>query len=99
MKKEWFQINLLHILNDGFKACLLLLLPSIAKEFAINLSKVGFLGSAINSLEIVLAIPGSHLASKIGGKRVLVGAIFFSAMGYLITSITPHYSIIIGAFI
>lgn len=99
MKKESTQVNLLHILNDGFKASLVLFLPSIAKEFAISLTKIGFLGSAINSLEIILALPASHLASKIGGKKILVAAIFFWAIGYFLTGIAPHYSFVIVSFI
>lgn len=99
MKKEITHINILHILNDGFKASLVLFLPTIAKEFAINLTKVGFLGSAINSLDIFLALPASHFASKIGGKKILVGAIFFWAAGYFFTGLAPHYIFIIPAFI
>lgn len=99
MKKESVQINLLHILNDGLKASLLLFLPFIAKEFMISLTKVGILGSAINSLEIILALPGSHLASKIGGKKILVASLFFCALGYLITGVSPHYGFVIFAFI
>ena len=99
MKKESVQINLLHILNDGFKASLLLFLPFIAKEFMISLTKVGILGSAINSLEIILALPASHLASKIGGKKILVASLFFVAVGYFITGISPHYSFVVFAFI
>lgn len=99
MKKESVQVNLLHILNDGFKASLLLFLPFIAQEFAISLTKVGFLGSAINSLEILLALPASHLASKIGGKKILVASLFFFAIGYFLTGIAPHYGFVIFAFI
>jgi len=99
MKKESAQVNLLHILNDGLKASLLLFLPFIAKEFMISLTKIGVLGSAINSLEIILALPGSHLASKIGGKKILVVSLFFCAIGYFLTGISTHYSFIIAAFI
>lgn len=99
MKKESVQINILHVLNDGLKASLLLFLPFIAKEFMISLTKVGILGSAINSLEIILALPGSHLASKIGGKKILVASLFFCACGYFITGISPNYSFVIVAFI
>jgi predicted MFS family arabinose efflux permease len=98
MKKEAIQVNILHILNDGFKASLILFLPTIAKEFAVSLAKVGFLGSAINSLDILMAIPASHFASKIGGKKILIGTMFFCAAGYLLTSIAPHYILIIPAF-
>ncbi len=99
MKKESIPLNFLHVLNDGFKASLLLLLPFIAKEFAMSLTKVGFLGSAVNSLDIFLAIPAAYFASKIGGKHVLILAVFFSAVGYLLMGIAPHYSFIVLAFI
>lgn len=99
MKKESVQINLLHILNDGFKASLVLFLPTIAKEFAMSLTKVGFLGSVASSLEVVLAIPAGSFASKIGGKKVLVGTIFFCALGYFLTGVAPRYVFIIPAFL
>jgi len=99
MKKEAVEVNILHVLNDGFKASLVLFLPSIAKEFAISLAKVGFLGSAVNSLEILLALPGSHVAAKIGGKKILVGSVFFWALGFLFVGLAPHYLFIIPAFI
>jgi len=99
MKKEAVQINILHILNDGFKASLVLFLPSIAKEFAISLTKIGFLGSAVNSLDIILALPASHLATKIGGKKILFGTVFFWAGGFLLLGIAQNYLFIIPAFI
>lgn len=99
MNKESNQVNLLHILNDGFKASLILFLPTIAKEFAVNLTQVGFLGSVINSLDMILALPVSHLASKVGGKKVLVGTVFFWALGFFLTGIAPHFIFVVPAFI
>lgn len=99
MEKESIHPNFLHILNDGFKASLLLLLPFIAKEFGMSLTKVGFLGSAVNSLDIILAIPAGYFASKIGGKHVLVSALFFCAAGYFLAGIAPNYSFMVFAFI
>jgi len=99
MKKEAVQINVLHVLNDGCKASLVLFLPSLAKEFAISLTKVGFLASAVNSLEILLALPASHLATKIGGKKILLGTVFFWAAGFLLLGIAQNYLLIIPAFI
>lgn len=87
------------MINDGLKASLLLFLPFIAKEFMISLTKVGILGSAINSLEIILALPATHLASRIGGKKILVASLFFCAAGYLIAGVSPHYWFVILAFI
>lgn len=99
MKKESIQINLLHIVNDGCKASLLLFLPFIAKEFMISLTKVGLLGSAANSLEIFLALPASHIASKIGGKKVLAASLLFCATGYLLTGLSFHFNFIIISFV
>ena len=99
MKKEIAQLDLLHVLNDGLKAGLILLLPFIAKEFAIDLTRVGILGSAVNSLDIIMALPAGYLATKFGGKRIIVWAVFFWLFGYLITGVAPVYFLVIIAFL
>jgi len=99
MKKEFTQINLLHILNDGFKASLMLFLPLIAAQFRVGMTQVGFLGGVVNSLDIILALPAGYFASKFGGKSVLIGTVFFWAFGYLITGMAPHYSSVVIGFV
>jgi MFS family permease len=99
MKKDYIQINFLHILNDGFKASLILFLPIIAKHFLIGMTQVGFLGSVVNSLDIILALPSGYFASKIGGKNVLIGTVFFWSLGFFITGISSHYYLVVLGFI
>lgn len=91
-------INLLHILNDGFNASLLLLLPFIAREMKIDLTNVGILGSTVNMLQIFLALPAGYLASKIGGFRLLVIALLVYALAFLISSFSTGYLLVAAAF-
>lgn len=98
-KQEVLAINALHILNDGFKASLLLFLPFIAKDLSISLTKVGLLGTAMNSLEIVMAIPAGIIATKIGGFRLLILLMIFYGLGYFFASLSSLYFMIILAFI
>jgi MFS family permease len=98
MFKKFFTLNILHILNDGFKASLLLFLPFIAQEFSISLTKVGFLGSTVNIFSVLLALPAGIVAAKIGGYKTLLWALFFYTIGYLLTSISPSFYIIVIAF-
>lgn len=94
-----FILNLLHLLNDGYKASLLLLLPFVVKEFGINLTQVGLLGSAVNILEIFLALPAGYLAIKLGGMKTLIVALVLYATGYLLSSFAPAYIVFILAFL
>lgn len=97
--KRTIAINSLHIMNDGFKASILLFLPFIAKDLGISLTKVGFLGSAMNMLEIFLAIPAAYLASRVGGFRLLIITMLFYAIGFWLLSVSQMYSLIIIAFL
>lgn len=98
-KKRTLAINTLHILNDGFKASLLLFLPFIARDLNISLTKVGFLGTAINSLEIFLAIPAGMIAAYVGGFQFLIITMLFYGLGYLLLSLSSTYGVVIIAFI
>ncbi|MFZ2026267.1 MAG: MFS transporter [Microgenomates group bacterium] len=97
--REKIAINTLHILNDGFKASLLLFLPFIARDLNISLTKVGFLGTAINSLEIFLAIPAGMIAAYVGGFQFLIITMLFYGLGYLLLSASFTYVTVIAAFI
>jgi len=97
--KRTIAINSLHIMNDGFRASLMLFLPFIAKDLMITMTKVGFLGTAMNMLEIFLAIPAAAIAAKVGGFRLLILTILFYALGFFLTSISTSYVMVIGAFI
>src|SRR5436305_11023186 len=84
-----FYLNILHVLNDGFQASFLLLLPFIAKDLHTNLTQIGFLGTLVNSLSVVLALPAGYVATKVGGMRTLVIALFIYALGYFVTGFAP----------
>lgn len=88
---QLFILSLLHILNDGYNATLLLLLPFIAKDMQLNLTQVGLLGTFVNSLSIVLALPAGYIATRMGGMRVLIIGLFTYAVGFLITGFAPSY--------
>lgn len=99
MSKKNLAVNILHMLNDGFKASFLLFLPFIAKDLSISLTKVGFLGTAMNALEILLAIPAATMAARVGGFRLLIITMLFYAVGYWLASIAHVYLVVIGAFL
>jgi MFS transporter, FSR family, fosmidomycin resistance protein len=92
-------LSLLHILNDGFKASILLLLPFIAKEFRMTMTDVGTLGTAVNLLDVFLALPAGYYAAKIGGVRLLTYALLAYAAGFLLIGIAPSYVMVVGAFL
>lgn len=96
---QFFLLNLLHIFNDGYQASLLLLLPFIAKDLHLNLTEVGFLGTVFNSLSIFLALPAGYLATKFGGMKSLVVALFIYGAGYLATGISANYLTLLIPFI
>ena len=91
-------LYILHLINDGFKAGFLLLLPFIALEMHIDLTKVGLLGSSVNMLEILFALPAAYLASKIGGLLVLTFALLAYTLGFLFAALSPNFIVIIIAF-
>ncbi len=99
MKSKLNGIYLLHILNDGFQASLLLLLPFIAKDLQISLSAVGILGGALNVLQVVLALPAGILAHKYGGYKMLLLSLFLYSLGFIGVGISPVYYLLLMAFI
>lgn len=74
---RFFHLSLLHIFNDGFQASFVLLLPFIAKDQSLNLTKVGLLGTILNVSGIILAIPAGNIAAKIGGFKTLGNSTFY----------------------
>jgi FSR family fosmidomycin resistance protein-like MFS transporter len=78
-------LNLLHILNDGSKVGLILLLPFMAKDLHINLTQVGLLGTILNICLILFAIPAGYFSTRIGGFKTLLLAGFLYALGYMTT--------------
>lgn len=92
-------LNILHILNDGFYASLLLLLPFITKEFGLSLTQAGLLGTILNSMGLLCALPAGALATRIGSMRLLFTCMGLYASGYLLTAMAPLYVWLFPVFI
>ncbi len=99
MKRSLLDLNVLHILNDGFKASLVLLLPFIAKDLALSLTQVGGLGGAVSVIQIILALPAALIAARLGGMKTLLIAMFLYGLGYLGTSLAPAFPFLAIAFL
>lgn len=95
---QFWALNILHILNDGYKAGILLLLPFIAKELHITLTQVGFLGSIISGFGIILALPAAYIAKKLGGMKALIFALSLYGIGYVATSIASSFLLLLITF-
>jgi len=95
---HFFHLNLLHIFNDGFQASFVLLLPFIAKDQSLSLTKVGLLGTILNVSGIILAIPAGYIAAKIGGLKTLIIAVFIYALALLGAGSLGHYGLLIITF-
>ncbi len=93
------QLSILHFLNDSFEASFLLLLPFVAKDLAINLTQVGFLGTMLNSLGIVMGLPAGYIAARIGGFKTLIIALVIYGLAFLGTGLSSSYFPILVMFI
>ncbi len=91
MNKRFGSLYILHILNDGFQASILLLLPFIAKELSLNLTQVGVVGTTMNMLQVFLAIPAGVIAAKIGGTRLLLISLTLYGFGYVGITFAPNF--------
>ncbi len=99
LKKNILYLYVLHILNDGYSASILLFLPFIAKDLALNLTQAGLLGSMMQTAGLILAIPAGLIATRFGGIRVLTFALFLYGVGYLSIGLSPSFIVILLAFI
>jgi len=95
---DFFHLNILHILNDGFAASLVLLLPFIAQSQGLNLTQVGFLGTILNIAGIALALPAAYLAVRFGGLKVLVVAAFIYSVAFFATGATGQFWALLPIF-
>ncbi len=93
------QLNILHVLNDGFLVSLPLLLPFLQKDLGLSLTQIGFLGTALKSFEVFLALPASHIAEKVGSLRLLLFAILVYGIGYLFTGFSVNLVFLTVAFL
>jgi FSR family fosmidomycin resistance protein-like MFS transporter len=92
-------LYLLHAINDGYQASLLLFLPFIAHDLQLNLTQAGLLGTVVNSLSIVLAFPSGYIAAKFGGMRTLIIALFLYGLGFLGSGFSTGYLSLFPMFI
>lgn len=99
LSSHFFPLYLLHFLSDGFEASFILLLPFIAKDLHVSLTQVGFLGTLTNSLGVILALPAGYIATKIGGIKTLIIALFVYGLAYLGTGLSPTYGWLLLMFI
>jgi MFS transporter, FSR family, fosmidomycin resistance protein len=95
---DFFHLNILHVLNDGFGASLVLLLPFIAQSQGLSLTQVGLLGTILNVAGIVLALPAAYLAARFGGLKVLIWAAFLYGTAFLVTGGTGHFWVLLPVF-
>jgi predicted MFS family arabinose efflux permease len=96
---DFFHLNILHILNDGFAASLVLLLPFIAQSQGLSLTQVGLLGTILNAAGVILALPAAYLATRFGGLKVLVVAAFGYGMAFLVTGGTGQFFVLLPVFV
>lgn len=89
---------ILHFLNDGVRTTFVTLLPFIAKDLSLNLSAVGFLGSAQPLFASLLALPAGFFASKFGGFHFLIFLLIIYSIAAFGTAISPNLIFIILAF-
>jgi predicted MFS family arabinose efflux permease len=96
---DFFHLNILHILNDGFAASLVLLLPFIAQSQGLSLTQVGLLGTILNAAGVILALPAAYLATRFGGLKVLVVAAFGYGTAFLVTGGTGQFLVLLPVFV
>src|SRR3990172_9680728 len=89
-KKELSGLMILHFLNDGVRSTFVAMLPFIATGLSLNLSSVGFLGSAQPLFASILALPAGFLASRLGGFHFLVFLLIIYSIGAFFASISPN---------
>lgn len=81
-RADFWRLNALHIINDGFQASLVLFLPFIALTMGLSYAQIGSLGTALNLMSVIMAWPTVWLAHRLGGVRaialaaLLAGAVF-----------------------
>lgn len=99
MTGPFASLNGLHVLNDGFQASFVLLLPFIAAAQGLSLTEVGSLGTVLNVAGIVLALPAGYIAAKFGGLRTLIVALCIYGSGLLGASVLGHYYALLLMFV
>ncbi|MGD8373325.1 MAG: MFS transporter [Candidatus Woesebacteria bacterium] len=96
--KQFLMLGSLHILNDGYLASFLLLLPFIATSYNLDLAEIGFLGTILNSASVLLALPAGVIAAKFGGLRTLILALVIYCLGLLGCGLFSNFYLIIAMY-
>jgi len=91
-------LQAMHVLNDGYAACLPLLLPFVRQELPLTLSQIGALGAVLNFSGIALALPAGPLAGRWGGLRLLSWAVVLYSAAFLIVGWAGGYAVLLAAF-
>lgn len=99
MKHNIFFLNMLHILNDGYFACLILILPFLARTLHLSLFQAGILGGLTGLMGILLALPAGHVSIKWGGMKVLLTALSLYSVAYMLLSIAFHFYLVFFIFL
>lgn len=98
VSSHFLLLNTLHILNDGFLASFVLLLPFLAEAQNLSLAQIGVLGAILNMSSIALALPASAIASKVGGLRTLHLGLFAYGLGFVGAGISGNYGWLLAMF-
>ncbi len=98
MKPRLSQLYLLHVLNDGVRTALVVLLPFIAKDLSLSLTQVGFLGSSQGLLMMLLGIPAGLLAARMGGLRLLSYALILYSISVIAIAFSTSITLVVVAF-
>lgn len=99
MKPNLIYLNVLHILNDGYFASLILILPFIVKSLHLNLLQAGILGSLTGFMGIALAFPAGHASAKWGGMKVLLYAAVIYSSAYILLSMSSNFLLVFVVFL
>ena len=92
-------LSALHMVNDGYVACLPLFLPFITQDINITLSQAGFLGGILHFSGVVLAFPAAFLGTYLGSFHTLGYAAIFIFISYILMFMAKSYVWVLLAFL
>ena len=96
---DGFVLSALHMVNDGYQACLPLFLPFITQDISITLSQAGFLGGILHFSGVVLAFPAAFLGTYLGSFHTLGYAAIFIFISYILMFMSKSYVLVLLAFL
>ena len=92
-------LSALHMVNDGYVACLPLFLPFMTQDINITLSQAGFLGGILHFSGVVLAFPAAFLGTYLGSFHTLGYAAIFVFISYIMMFMAKSYVWVLLAFL